>query len=470
MDEDGMEAYDDDTTASQQRASLNGAARASASLPEEYLLSRIRALEDEVDTLRAVAAEKRRLDGTVAQLREANENLVLAAVQAQHLQEDAEAANRRQNEFLAMLAHELRNPLSPISMAASLLERTPNATPQLLKLSRVIGRQVDHMAKLLDDLLDAARISSGKITLSTQPLVLADVLQQAVETMQPCIQERRQSLQLELPTEMVVVEGDQVRLTQVFTNLLANASKYTGEGGRLHLSAQAGPDEVSVAIEDNGAGIAPEIIPYIFDLFTQGPRSLARSEGGLGVGLNVVRNLVTMHAGTVEAESRGAGQGSRFTVRLPRSGHQGVGRGPSQVAVTGGRKRVLVVEDNPDTCATLAACLREEGHEVVTALDGRSGLAAAMERPYDVIVCDIGLPGLDGLGLIRAVRAAMGAGGDESRPLAIALTGYGQQEDQARGLEAGFDHYLVKPVGLEALLPLIATGVAADSTTAVRLA
>jgi CheY-like chemotaxis protein len=387
-------------------------------------------------------------------LREANEHLVVAAVQAQHLQEDAENANRRQNEFLAMLAHELRNPLSPIGMAASLLERMPGASPQLHKLSRVIGRQVEHMAKLLDDLLDAARISSGKITLSTQPLVLADVMQQAIETMQPSVLERRQNLRVELPQETVVVEGDQVRLIQVFTNLLANASKYTGEGGQLHVAAQAGPDEVSVTIEDNGAGIAPEIIPYIFDLFTQGPRSLARSEGGLGVGLNVVRNLVSMHAGTVEAESRGAGQGSRFTVRLPRSGHQGIGRGPSQIAVTGGRKRVLVVEDNPDTCATLAACLREEGHEVGTALDGRSGLAAAMERPYDVIVCDIGLPGLDGMGLIRALRAVAGT----TRPLAIALTGYGQPEDEARGLEAGFDHYLVKPVGLDALLSLIAAG------------
>jgi CheY-like chemotaxis protein len=166
----------------------------------------------------------------------------------------------------------------------------------------------------------------------------------------------------------------------------------------------------SVQVEDNGNGIAPEVLPYIFDLFTQGPRSLARSEGGLGVGLNVVRNLVAMHGGTVTAESRGAGQGSCFTVRLPRSGHRSVDRGPAQVAVTGGRKRVLVVEDNPDTCATLAACLREEGHEVVTALDGRSGLAAALERPYDVIVCDVGLPGLDGMGLIRAVRAAVGDG------------------------------------------------------------
>jgi len=442
-----MEPLDDDTTASRQRASLHELPR--ASLPEDFLLRRVHVLENEVDALRE----------TVSQLREANEHLVVAAVQAQHLQEDAEAANRRQNEFLAMLAHELRNPLSPIGMAASLLDRMPDATPQLHKLSRVIGRQVDHMAKLLDDLLDAARISSGKITLSTQPLVLADVLQQAVETMQPSIQERRQSLQLELPPESVMVEGDQVRLTQVFTNLLANASKYTGDGGRLRLSARAQDGQVAVAIADNGNGIAPEIIPYIFDLFTQGPRSLARSEGGLGVGLNVVRNLVNMHAGSVTAESAGAGQGSCFTVRLPRSVQQTVGRGPAEVAVTGGRKRVLVVEDNPDTCATLAACLREEGHEVVTALDGRSGLAAALERAYDVIVCDIGLPGLDGLGLIRAVRAAVGGqaggAGGSSGPLAIAMTGYGQPEDEARGREAGFDHYLVKPVSLDTLLPLI---------------
>jgi signal transduction histidine kinase/ActR/RegA family two-component response regulator len=436
LDEDEMGTHDDDISASQQRASIHELPR--PALPEEFLLRRIRILEDEVDTLR-----------------EANEHLVVAAVQAQHLQEDAEAANRRQNEFLAMLAHELRNPLSPIGMAASLLDRIPDATPQLHKLARVIGRQVEHMAKLLDDLLDAARISSGKITLSTQPLVLADVLQQAVETMQPSIQERRQSLQTALPSESVVVEGDQVRLTQVFTNLLANASKYTRDGGKLHLAVHAGIDEVTVTLEDNGNGIAPEIIPFIFDLFTQGPRSLARSEGGLGVGLNVVRNLIGMHGGTVTAESRGAGQGSCFTVRLPRSGERRVDRGPSQVAVTGGRKRILVVEDNPDTCATLAACLREEGHEVVTALDGRSGLAAALERPYDVIVCDIGLPGLDGLGLIRTVRAAVGSGLGGTRPLAIAMTGYGQPEDQARGLDAGFDHYLVKPVGVDALLSLI---------------
>ncbi|MFP5394093.1 MAG: sensor histidine kinase, partial [Gammaproteobacteria bacterium] len=242
--------------------------------PEELLLARVHALEQENRTLR-----------------DANEHLVLAAIHAQHLQEDAEAANRRQNEFLAMLAHELRNPLSPISMAASLLDHTPDASPQLRKLSSLIGRQVDHMAKLLDDLLDAARISSGKITLNTEPLALFDVLQQAVETMQPSIGQRGQRLTVTLPPPDVVVEGNQVRLIQVFTNLLANASKYTPDGGALGLHAATSAEQVSVCVEDNGAGLAPEIIPYLFDLFTQGPRSLARSEGGLGIGLTVVRNL-----------------------------------------------------------------------------------------------------------------------------------------------------------------------------------
>jgi signal transduction histidine kinase/ActR/RegA family two-component response regulator len=449
-----MDMHDKNITASQQRAHVEGEPMERPVLPKDYLLRRLRALEDENAELRMVADEKRRLDEIVVQLREANAHLVMATVNAQHLQEDAEAANRRKNEFLAMLAHELRNPLSPLSMASSLLERMPDATPQLRMLSGLIGRQVDHMAKLLDDLLDAARISSGKITLSTGPLVLADVLQQAVDTVRPSIGQRRQALSVTLPDTAVVVEGDKVRLIQIFTNLLSNASKYTGDGGELTLTAHTDAASVAVVIEDNGAGLVPEIIPYIFDLFTQGPRSLARSEGGLGIGLNVVRNLVAMHGGRVVADSAGAGKGSRFTVHLPRSaGCPAPGNVLNQVTVSGCRRRVLVIEDNPDTNATLAACLRDEGHEVVTAFDGRSGLAAALERPYDVILCDIGLPGLDGLGLMRAVRAAV----SDSRALAIALSGYGQPEDRERGLDAGFDDYLVKPVSLNDLLTRIAT-------------
>lgn len=400
----------------------------------------------------ALRARVDELEATVAQLREANEHLVLATVNAQHLRDDAEAANRRQNEFLAMLAHELRNPLSPIAMAASLLER--NAAPEQSRLARVVGRQVEHMARLLDDLLDAARISSGKITLAPEPLALAGVLRHAVETVQPRIAERRQSLELALPPDEVTVEGDRVRLAQVFTNLLANASKYTGDGGSLRLTVHAIDGHVSVYVEDDGIGIAPETLPYIFDLFTQGPRSLARSEGGLGVGLNVVRNLVGMHGGTVEASSGGTGLGSRFLVRLPRCGTPEAPRdaAPPIPAVHGGPRRVLLVEDNIDACLTLAGCLGAEGHEVSVAHDGPGGLALALSGSWDVIVCDIGLPGLDGLGLMHALRAAPGG----TVPYAIALSGYGQPGDRERGLQAGFDRYLVKPVTADVLCELVA--------------
>jgi signal transduction histidine kinase len=410
-------------------------------LPESFLLRRIAALEDEL-----------------AVLREANEHLVLATFNAENLREDAEAANRRQNEFLAMLAHELRNPLSPIATAASLLERTQAASPQLLGLARIIRRQVGHMAHLLDDLLDAARISSGKITLNPEPLVLSDVIRAAVETVQPRLQERGQDLAVAPPPDEVVVEGDRVRLTQVFTNLLNNASKYTGDGGRVAVTVAVDPGHdagrVGVTVEDNGIGMAPDVIPHIFDLFTQGPRSLARSEGGLGVGLNVVRNLVTMHGGLVAADSAGLGHGSRFVVELPRSAKVPLGALPAAVPRRAARQRVLLVEDNPDSCETLAALLRAEGHDVTCARDGHAGLTAALARPYDVVLCDIGLPGLDGLDLMRALRAAA----DGARPLAIALTGYGQADDHARGRDAGFDAYLVKPVNAEQLLSLIAAG------------
>ena len=417
------------------------------------LQERLGALEAEVAALRAAAREHGELQALVAQLREANEHLVLATVNAQHLRDDAEAANRRQNEFLAMLAHELRNPLSPIAMAASLLER--GAAPEQTRLARVVGRQVEHMARLLDDLLDAARISSGKITLAPEPLALAEVLRHAVETVQPRIAERGQSLDLALPPEDVTVEGDRVRLAQVFTNLLANASKYTGDGGRLRLAVQAADGTATVHVEDDGIGIAPDVLPYIFDLFTQGPRSLARSEGGLGVGLNVVRNLVGMHGGTVDASSAGSGKGSRFVVRLPRTAAQAAPAAlqpPAAAAAQGGPRRVLLVEDNVDACLTMAGCLAADGHDVAVAHDGPGGLALAQSRSWDVIVCDIGLPGLDGLGLMQALRT--GSGG--AMPYAIALSGYGQPGDRERGLQAGFDRYLVKPVTADVLCELVA--------------
>jgi len=425
-------------------------------VPGDFLLRRVDALEAELAAAHALiqhqAEQRQALEADVARLREANENLVLATFNAEDQREDAEAANRRQNEFLAMLAHELRNPLSPLAMAASLLERDAGAAPQQLRLASVIARQVDHMARLLDDLLDAARVSSGKITLAVEALSMADVLRHAVETVQPRIAERGQALDVELPEGAVAVEGDKVRLAQVFTNLLGNASKYTGDGGRLRLAAHAGADEIVVTIEDNGTGIGPEVLPYIFDLFTQGPRSLARSEGGLGVGLNVVRNLVGMHRGTVEAHSDGPGRGSRFTVRLPRAAGVPAPAAVPEPAQATPRRRILLVEDNADACTTLADILAVEGHDVVCEIDGRAGLARALAEPWDVIVCDIGLPELDGLKLMQALRAQQ----DGARPYAIALTGYGQPDDEARGFAAGFDRYLVKPVGAAALLAVVA--------------
>lgn len=417
------------------------------------LLRHIGKQEEELARLRQVAREKEALERSVERLREANEHLVLAAINAQGSRDDAEAANRRQNEFLAMLAHELRNPLVPISMSSMLLERSANASPQLLNFSKVIRRQVDHMARLLDDLLDAARISSGKITLNLEPMAVSSAIDQALETVLPRIRERHQHLFLNMPEEPVGTRGDRVRLTQVFTNLIGNASKYTGDGGKVHVDVTVEDHEIIVTVSDNGTGIAPDVLPHIFDLFTQGPRSLARSEGGLGVGLNVVRNLVSMHGGTVKADSAGLGEGSRFVVRLPLCALAPAAP-PPQAAAPGGQGgcRVLLIEDNVDACETLQAFLEMEGHEVAMAHDGKAGLEALLAHDYDVVVCDIGLPGMDGLEVMSALRAS----GRAAQPVAIGLSGYGQAEDCTRALAAGFDHYLVKPVSPDALLALVA--------------
>ncbi|WP_338758597.1 hybrid sensor histidine kinase/response regulator [Massilia sp. METH4] len=382
-------------------------------------------------------------------LREANSHLVQATVNAQTLQDEAQAANRRQNEFLAMLAHELRNPLAPISMAAAMLERMPALTPELTALRNVISRQTEHMARLLDDLLDAARISSGRITLDMTPVTLADVIERAVETVQPRIADRGQRLEVRVTGPELTLQGDRVRLTQVFSNLLANASKYTQDGGAITLEGGAGPAGVRVTVADNGTGIGADVLPHIFDLFTQGPRSLARSEGGLGVGLNVVRNLVHMHGGTVQGDSAGPGLGSIFTVELPAGGP--MPEAPDQAAAPQAHEacRVLLIEDNVDVCDTLKGFLMLDAHDVTAAYDGIAGLALAQEGGFDVLICDIGLPGLDGLQVIRRLRDA------DVRTFAIALSGYGQAQDRTNALEAGFDEYLVKPVKPDSLLRLI---------------
>jgi signal transduction histidine kinase/ActR/RegA family two-component response regulator len=391
-------------------------------------------------------------------LREANANLVLAAVDAQTSRDDAEETNRRQNEFLAMLAHELRNPLVPISVSASLLERAPAASLPLARITGVIQRQVDHMARLLDDLLDAARLSSGKITLAVEPLRLAEILEHAAETIMPRVRDRRQVLTIAHGEDDLVVDGDRVRLTQVFTNLLNNASKYTQDGGQIGVIVSCDDDGVAVTIDDNGSGMSDETIGRAFELFTQGPRTLARSEGGLGVGLNVVRNLVNMHGGSVTAASAGLGLGSSFTVRLPLSTsaapYDDAPGGANAVATA---RRILIIEDNDDAADVLRMLLELEGHQVEIAGDGHAGLALALEGRFDAIVCDIGLPGIDGLELMTRLRAAPSA----LRPLTVALSGYGQPHDRERALAAGFDRYLVKPVAPGALFDALAGAVPA---------
>ncbi|ATQ79134.1 hybrid sensor histidine kinase/response regulator [Massilia violaceinigra] len=386
------------------------------------------------------------------ELREANGSLVLATLEARTLRDAAEGAHRRQNEFLAMLAHELRNPLAPISLANAMLVRLPEPSIELLNLHAIIQRQVLHLTRLLDDLLDAARISSGKISLLRSPTPLVDLLRRSVQTVQVRLLERHQQVQLDLP-EQLIVDGDAVRLAQVFSNLLVNASKYTGDHGLIRVAARAHDGVAVVTVSDNGAGMDADVLASVFDLFTQGPRALARAEGGLGVGLNVVRNIVELHGGTVVGSSDGLGLGSVFTVTLPLAAEDGVVAvlpGPSPMPAS---RRILLVEDNPDANDTLTRLLLGEGHLVTSAYDGVAGLALARASAFDVLICDIGLPGLDGYQLITQLRKTSGA----HIPFAIAISGYGQVEDRMRAIAAGFGQYLVKPLDADALLALVSS-------------
>jgi signal transduction histidine kinase len=385
-------------------------------------------------------------------LRSANQNLLLATFGAEDLRDQAEAAHRRQNEFLAMLAHELRNPLAPIGMASALLGKMPNPSPELLNIKAIIDRQVGQLARLLDDLLDAARISSGKIELHKRPLLVAVQLTNALETVQARLAERGQELIVNLPDEDIWISGDAVRLAQVFSNLLVNASKFTQNGGRIVLSASVLGDSVMIKVVDNGAGIASDVLPNIFALFSQGPRSLARSEGGLGVGLNIVRNVTEMHGGSVTASSQGLGHGTVFTVMLPLHA-PAENTGAAQTSSTPCLARhILLVEDNVDASEMLKMVLCSEGHTVVTAFDGITGLALACSGAFDVLLCDIGLPGMSGYDLVRNMRVSAGL----EAPFCVAVSGYGQIEDRAMALAAGFDQHMVKPVDLAALLALVA--------------
>jgi signal transduction histidine kinase/CheY-like chemotaxis protein len=363
----------------------------------------------------------------------------LALVNARRVAE-AEAASRAKDEFLAMLGHELRNPLAPIVTALKLLRN--RAGREIAPELQVIERQVRHVARLVDDLLDVSRITRGRVTLSCTPIDIADVVRKGVEIAAPLVEERRHVLSVSVPRGLLV-EGDEVRLAQVVANLLTNAAKYTPPGGRIDVRAARAADGVELVVRDNGIGIAPELLPRVFDLFVQGRRGLDRSEGGLGIGLTIVRRLVEMHHGKISVASAGVGRGTEVTVRLPTAKPRGDERTvPSTApAAAPARQLVLVVDDNTDAADLLAELLAQAGHDVIVAYDGEAALELARGKPCDVAILDLGLPGMDGFEVARHLRTRPDGG-----PTLFALSGYGLENDRRRTAQAGFARRFVKPV------------------------
>src|SRR5688572_8761385 len=372
-------------------------------------------------------------------------------------------ANRRKDEFIALLSHELRNPLAPILTSLDVMDVRGDTTSR--REREIIRRQARHLAALVEDLLDVSRVASGKISLQKQPMEFAAVASAALEMANPLIQERQHTLEVNIPRLGLLLEADPVRLPQVISNLLANAAKYTPVGGRITFSAERNGHEIVVTVEDNGVGITHEALGNIFAPFIQGRRSLDRSEGGLGLGLTLVRSLTQLHGGSVSAESEGPGKGSCFTVRLPaasparsrdslpaeyKNGADPNGHAPAPAPVVG--VRVLVVDDNRDGAIALARLLGQLGYDVRTAHDGHEALELAQDYHPTVAFVDIGLPEMDGYVLATRLRQMQ-----NGTPLhLVAVTGYGQATDRAKGVLAGFDEHVVKPLELGALRPLLA--------------
>jgi signal transduction histidine kinase/DNA-binding response OmpR family regulator len=371
------------------------------------------------------------------------------------LYRDIQKSDRAKNEFLAMLAHELRNPLAPIRNACQILRVVAPDQPELTTARDMIDRQVQHLVRLVDDLLDISRITRGKIQLRPEPVEVAAVVARAVEVSRPLIEARKHQLTVREPSERLWVRADPLRLAQVLANLLNNAAKYTEEGGRIWLSAQRDGRHVAFRVRDTGIGIPAEMLPNIFDLFTQVDRSIDRSEGGLGIGLTLVKRLVEMHGGSVRAYSAGPGKGSEFLVRLP-----ALAEPPSDAATeyddkqsTGlASRRVLLVDDNVDAAESLATLLRLQGHDVRLAHDGVTALKTAESFQPEVVLLDIGLPGMDGYEVAERLRREVKL----SDALLAALTGYGRDDDRRRSRAAGIDIHLVKPVDLAALQAMLA--------------
>jgi PAS domain S-box-containing protein len=387
-------------------------------------------------------------------LRASFEQAKAARAELETTRRDAEVANRMKNEFLALLGHELRNPLAPIQTALDLIKiRDKGAS---VRERAIIERQVQHLVCLVDDLLDISRITRGQIELKKVSLETSHVIGQAVEAASPLFERRCHNLKIEVPPRGLRVVGDEGRLVQIFANLLTNAAKYTDPGGQIVVSAEADKGNIVVRVRDTGCGISHEMLPQVFDMFVQGDHTLDRSRGGLGLGLTIVRSLVELHGGSVSVASEGLGKGSEFTVSFPAVSQQVLDLPDTELpaepaeAPFGGR-RVLVVDDNTDAAELLADILREHGHETSIAHDGPTALTKALVFRPDVALLDIGLPVMDGYELAKRFRDLP----ELKRVQLLAVTGYGQQEDKERSRAAGFYEHLVKPIDFSRLRALI---------------
>ncbi|HUR90698.1 MAG TPA: response regulator [Ramlibacter sp.] len=389
---------------------------------------------------------------------------ISASLEAKLLRESRERlaeSDRRKTEFLATLAHELRNPLAPISNGLHLLRRAGDVLAHDKALD-MIDRQLTHMVHLVDDLLDIARISSNKVDLRRERLDLAAVLAGAIETSMPLITGAGHTLDVHMPAEPLQIEGDATRLSQIVSNLLNNAAKYTPHGGRIELSASQEGGEAVVRVSDTGIGIAAPEMPKVFEMFTQVGRNFDRAQGGLGIGLALVKRLVELHSGTVEAMSAGTGRGSTFVVRLPLTQAASAPALPPAKPLEepcGASFRVMVVDDNVDAAESLAALLEIEGHQARIAHDGEGALRVASEFVPHVVFLDIGMPGMNGYQVARELRSVP----DMRDAVVVALTGWGGQEDRARSRNAGFDHHLTKPASLASVEALLAEIAASES-------
>ena len=443
---------------------------------KELQLANVRLSEANIalqeEKTRELEIVNRSLQHANAELAAANRSLKSEIAERARAEHALKEADRHKDEFLAMLAHELRNPLAPIHNAIELMRLKPLEDPQLTWAQDVIARQLTYLTRLVDDLLDVSRITRGKINLARQVVELESLISRAVETVHPLFDEHRHQLTLELPEPGVHVFGDPTRLTQAIANVLGNAAKYTDAGGQISLTTVVREGDVEIRIRDNGIGIRPELLPHVFELFTQIDRQDGRAQGGLGIGLALVQRLVQMHQGEVTAVSEGPGKGSEFVIRLPRllTEKEPVGQPrvipvPSSAAEVAAvvaplagasaarfARRILIADDNNDALESLATLLQLSGHEVFTATNGGTALQSAERHRPEVALLDIGMPMLDGYEVAKRIRAQPWG----QRITLVALTGWGQDSDRRRSREAGFDSHLVKPLDLETLTDLLA--------------